>query len=148
MRFVRLTRFLGLAVLFLPAVFSLAATNFTRAFNGHYQLSNVVEVGDQVEVTMTLTLANASKTTVNGGIVAVLSSEATPVLIASFNPIKTLPSKSQVTVSERLTVSAAEYKSWQQGHAPRLQFLVSNGSVAVAADIQSYRVLPPTKPAN
>jgi hypothetical protein len=148
MRFVRFTCFLGLAVLFLPAVFSLAATNFTRAFNGHYQLSDVVEVGNQVEVTMTLTLANASKATVNGGIVAVLSSEATPVLIGSFSAIKTLPSKGQVTVSERLTVSAAEYKSWQQGHAPRLQFLVSNGSAAVASDIEAYRLLPPNKPAN
>jgi hypothetical protein len=146
MRFVRLTRFLGLAVLFLPAVFSLAATNYTRAFNGQYRISNVVEQGTNVELTLTLTLRNASKTTVTGGIVAVLSSEPDPVLIASFSPIKTLPSKGQVTVSQRLTVSAAEYSSWQNGHAPRLQFLVGTGSSAVAADIQAYRLLPPNSP--
>lgn len=148
MRFVRLTRFMGLAVLVLSAVFSPAATNFTRAFNGHYQLSDIVETGNQVEVTMTITLANASKTTVKGGIVAVLSSEPTPALIGSFSPIKSLAPKSQVTVSQRLTVSAAEYKRWQQGNAPKLQFLVSNGSSAVAADVEAYRVLLPNKPAD
>ena len=148
MRFVRTTRFLGLALLLLLAAGSLAATNFTRAFNGHYQLSDVVEEGNQVEVTMTLTLVNSSKTTVTGGIVAVLSSEATPTLIASFDPIKSLPSKAQVVVTQRLSISAAEYKSWQTGSAPRLQFLVSNGTSAVAADIAAYRLLPPNKPAN
>jgi hypothetical protein len=148
MRFVRLTRFLGLAAFFLTAVFSQAATNYTRAFNGHYQFSDVVEQGTDVEVTLTVTLENASKTTITGGIVAVLSSDPTAVLIASFSPIKSLPSRGQTTISKRLTVSAAEYSSWQNGHAPRLQFLVGTGSGAIAADIQAYRLLPPTKPAN
>jgi hypothetical protein len=148
MRFVRWTGFLGLAVLFLPAVFSLAATNYTRAFNGQYKISSVVEQGANVELTLTLTLRNASKTTVTGGIVAVLSSEPDPTLIGSFSPIKSLVSKGQVTVSQRLTVSAAEYKSWQNGHAPRLQFLVGSGSGAIAADIQAYRLLPPNSPTN
>jgi hypothetical protein len=148
MRFVHWTGFLGLAVLFLSAVFGLAATNYTRAFNGQYKISSVVEQGANVELTLTLTLRNASKTTVTGGIVAVLSSEPDPVLIGSFSPIKTLASEQQVTVSQRLSVSAAEYKSWQNGHAPRLQFLVGTGSGAVAADIQAYQLLPPTKAAN
>ncbi len=146
--FLRVTRLLSLAVLFLSAVCSLTATNFTRAFNGHYQLSDIVQDGDQVQVTMTLTLANAGKTTVNGGIVAVLTSEPVPVLIGSFSPIKTLPPKGQVTLTQRLTVSAAEYKNWQSGNAPRLQFLVSNGTSAVAADIEAYRMLPRNAPLN
>jgi hypothetical protein len=148
MRFVRLTCCLGLAVFFLPAVFSLAATNYTRAFNGQYRISNVVEQGTNVELTLTLTLENASKTTITGGIVAVLSSDPAPVLIGSFSPIKSLPSRGQTTISKRLTVSAAEYSGWQNGHAPRLQFLVGTGSGAIAADIQAYRLLPPNKPAN
>jgi hypothetical protein len=148
MRFVRLTRFLGLAVLFLPTVFSLAATNYTRAFNGQYQISSMVEQGSSVELTLTLTLRNASKNTVTGGIVAVLNSEPVPALIGSFSPIKTLPAKGQVTVSQRLTISTSEYKNWESGHAPRLQFLVGTGSGAIAADIQAYRLLPPNSPTN
>jgi hypothetical protein len=136
-------RVLCLAVLPLCAFPAIAATTVApRAFNGYYELSNVVEEGTQVHLTMTLTLRNAGKTAVTGGIVAVLSSAPDPVLIGSFSAIKTLPSKGQVTVSESLTVSAAEYKSWQEGHAPRLQFLVPSGGRAIAADIQAYRPGP------
>src|SRR5208282_5908764 len=70
-----------------------ATSSFTRAFNGYYELSNVAEDGSQVQVTITLTLRNAGKTEVKGGIVAVLSSEPNPVLIGSFSAIKALPSK-------------------------------------------------------
>jgi hypothetical protein len=146
--FSHLTRVLSLALLFLSAVCCVAVTNFSRAFNGHYQFSDAVEEGDQVEVTMTLTLVNSSKTTVNGGIIAVLSSDPVPVLIGSFSPIKTLPATHQVVVSQRLTVSAAEYKGWQEGRSPRLQFLVSSGSRAIAANIAAYRWLPPVSGTN
>lgn len=137
------TRVLSLALLLLCAVGSVTAANFTRAFNGHYQISNVVEQGTEVEFTMTLTLLNSSKTTVNGGIVAVLSSEPTPVLIGSFSPIASLPALKQVTISQRLTVSAPEYRKWQSGSAPRLQFLMGSGGGAIAVDVAAYRWLPP-----
>jgi len=124
-----------------------STSSFTRAFNGYYKLSNVAVAEDssQVHVTMTLTLRNAGKTEVAGGIVAVLSSEPNPVLIGSFSAIKTLPSKGQATLSKTFTISAAEYKSWQHGHAPVLRFLVPSGSTAIAAGIQAYQFVPPAK---
>ena len=144
--FVRMVRVLCLAVVPLCAAQALAATSSaTRAFNGYYQFSNVVEDGSQVHVTMTLTLRNAGKTDAKGGIVAVLSSAPVPLLIGSFSVIKSLPAIGQVTVSQRLTVSAAEYAGWQNGHPPRLQFLVSVGGTAIAADIQAYHVVAPGK---
>jgi hypothetical protein len=130
-----------LVVLTLCPVPGVAASN-TRAFNGYYELSNVVKDGSRVQVTMTLTLRNAGKTAVQGGIVAVLNSAPNPVLIGSFSPIKSLPSKGEITVTERLTISAAEYESWQSGHAPRLQFLVPSGTTAVAEGIQAYQLKP------
>jgi hypothetical protein len=139
----RFTRTVSLALLVISAVYGMAATNYSRAFNGRYQLSNIVEQGTEVEVTMTLTLVNCSKTTIKGGIVAVLSSDPDPVLIGSFSPIASLPATGQITISQRLTVSAAEYQSWQVGHAPRLQFLVGSGGSPIAADIAAYRWLPP-----
>jgi len=142
--FVRMMCALCLVVLSLGAARA-ATISTTRAFNGYYELSNVVEDGSQVQVTLTLTLRNAGKTEVKGGIVAVLSSEPNPVLIGSFSAIKTLPSKGQVTASKTFTISAAEYENWQHGHAPVLQFLVPSGSTAVAADIQAYRFVPPAK---
>lgn len=141
-------RALSLAVLFLSAIASLAAPNYVRAFNGRYQLSNVVEQGTEVELTLTLTLINSSKTTVKGGIVAVLSTEPIPSLLASFSPIASLSPLSQVTVSQRLTISAEEYRSWQSGNAPRLKFLVGTGTGAVAANIGAYRWVPPGSKTN
>jgi hypothetical protein len=125
-----------------------AVSNAARAFAGYYELSNVVEESGQVHVTMTLTLMNPGKTTITGGIVAVLSSGPSPVLIGSFRPIRTLPAASRVTVSQTLTITAAEYASWQHGHAPRLQFLVSSGGTAIAAGIQAYQFVPPAKGAD
>ncbi len=142
--FVRMMCALCLVVLSLGAARA-ATISTTRAFNGYYELSNVVEDGSQVQVTLTLTLRNAGKTEVKGGIVAVLSSEPNPVLIGSFSAIKALLSKGQVTLSQTFTISAAEYENWQHGHAPVLQFLVPSGSTAVAADIQAYRFVPPAK---
>ncbi len=132
---------LSLAVLLVCASFTAAAAT---TFAGHYELSNVVENGSEVNVTMTLTLLNPGKTDVKGGIVAVLSSEPNPVLIGSFAAIKTLPKIGQATVSQTLTISAAEYASWRHGHAPRLQFLVPSGESAVAVSIQAYQVEPPS----
>ena len=80
-----------------------------------------------------------------GGIVAVLSSAPSPVLIGSFAPIKNLPGIGQVTVSQRLTISAEEYANWRHGHAPRLQLLVPSGDSAVAVGIQAYQVEPLAK---
>jgi hypothetical protein len=138
--FVRIV--LCLAVLPLCAGWTVAEA--TR-FAGYYELSNVVENGSQVSVTMTLTLLNPGKTDVKGGIVAVLSSEPNPALIGSFAAIKTLPHIGQVKVSQTLTISAAEYASWRHGHAPRLQFLVPSGESAVAVSIQAYQVEPPSE---
>lgn len=146
--FARSTRVLSLVLLSLSAVCSSAATNFTRAFNGRYQITNAVEQGTEVELTLTLSLVNSSKTAVKGGIVAVLSSDPIPVLIGSFSPIASLPALSRVVISQRLTLSATEYQRWQSGSAPRLQFLVGSGSGAIAVDIAAYHWLPPGSKAN
>jgi hypothetical protein len=144
--FMRVVRVLCLAVFPLCALQAVGATTSpARAFAGYYVLSNVVEEGNQVHVTMTLTLRNPGTTAVTGGIVAVLSSAPDPVLVGSFSTIKTLPAKGQVTISKTFTISAAEYKNWRSGSPPRLQFLVSSGGSAIAAGIQAYEFVPPAK---
>lgn len=140
---------LCLAVLIGFAVSNAAAASDTaRAFAGSYLLSNVVEDGNQVHLTMTLTLMNPGKTPVSGGIVAVLSSAPNPALIGSFAAIKTLPASGQVTVKQTFTITATEYANWQRGNAPRLQFLVQSGETAIAAGIQAHQVEAPVKVTN
>lgn len=114
------SRALCLAAALLCIVQIAAAADLARAFAGTYKISNIVEDGSQVHLTMTLTLLNPGAADIKGGIVAVLNSQPNPTLIGSFSAIKTLPHQGQVTVIHTFTLARAEYANWQQGHVPRL----------------------------
>jgi hypothetical protein len=123
-----------------------AASDVT--FNGAYRFSHVVEDGSQVHVTVTMTLFNGGNADVKGGIVAVLDSQPHPALLGSFNAIKTLPHLQSVTVSHTITVPAAEYATWKDAHAPRFEFLMPSGDIAIAVPIQAHQEIQPVKAAN
>jgi hypothetical protein len=120
-----------------------SADDLTRAFAGTYEISNVVEDGSHVQLTLTLTFNNFSNEDIKGGIVALMNSQPTPVLIGSFNAIKDLAHQRRATISHAFTLDASEYASWQHGHAPVLQFLVPSGDTAVAVSIQAHQVMTP-----
>lgn len=132
------------AALFCIANFATAA-EMERAFNATYRLSNIVEDGDVVHVTMTLKLMNPGNEDVKGGIVTLMNSEPHSTLIDSFSPIKTLPHRSEVTVSHIFTLPAKEYATWQRGHEPRFEFLVPSGDTAIRAGILAHQVIEPVK---
>lgn len=138
-------RIVCMSALFMCMRHTSAAQELARAFAATYELNNVVEDGSHVQVTMALTLLNTSGGDVKGGIVAVLSSQPSPILLGSFAPIKDLPQRGQVTVSHTFTIASAEYAAWQSGHAPRLQFLMPSGNGAVAAGIQAHQIVTPAK---
>src|SRR6516164_6334270 len=52
-----------------------ASGEAARAFFGSYQLSNIVEAGSSVDVTMTLVLRNPGITDVKGGIVVLMDTQ-------------------------------------------------------------------------
>jgi hypothetical protein len=112
-----------------------------EVFGGIYRLSDVIEVGNRVQVTMTLRLLNANKTDVHDAVVAVLSSAPNPVRIAYFPAISTLPRIGEVTVSETFTIPAAEYASWQSGHEPRFQLLLPSDGTTITVVIQSRKAI-------
>jgi hypothetical protein len=111
------------------------ATTFAAA----YQLTNVVEDGEQVHFTLTLRLNNSTNTDIKGGIVVLMNSGATRTLIGKFTTISDLPRLGHITVSEEVTVSAAEFERWQHGHDPVMKYLVPDDSGAVAVPIQARR---------
>jgi hypothetical protein len=121
------------------------AAEVGRSFNATYRLSNIVEDGDVVHVTMTLKLMNPGSAEVNGGIVALLNSQPHHALIDSFSAIKTLPPQGQVTVSHTFALPAEEYGKWQRGERPQLEFLVPSGDTAIHADILANQVIEPVK---
>lgn len=136
-------RALYLFVLLLCVASVASADDLTRAFAGTYKISNVVEDGSHVQLTLTLTLSNFSNDDVKGGIVALMNSQPTPVLIGSFSAIGDLAHQRKVTISHTFTVDANEYANWQHGHAPVLQFLVPSGDTAVAVGIQANQITTP-----
>jgi hypothetical protein len=117
-----------------------ASGEAARAFFGSYQLSNIVEAGSSVDVTMTLVLRNPGITDVKGGIVVLMDTQPHHLYLGSFGTIKSLPHLSQVTVTKSFTISAEEYERWKAGNSPTFEFLVPSGSGTSVEGIQADRV--------
>ncbi|MGA2739322.1 MAG: hypothetical protein ABSG65_18015 [Bryobacteraceae bacterium] len=83
-----------------------------RDFAGHYSLTDVIENGSQVELTLTLQLFNYSGADLNQTVVTVHPAPPVPGVLASFAPIKLWRSGNDVVVSQQLTISREEYKQW------------------------------------
>lgn len=123
-------------VIALSLAHSLAAQRMTN-FPGAYMISNVVEDGDQVHLTVKLRLMNPYNSDVKGGIVVFLDSQPVPILIGKVATISDLPRLGNITISNTFTVPAAEYDKWQHGHQPVFEFLVPDADGSVEAHIQA-----------
>ena len=73
------------------AIAQTAAGDAARLFTGSYQLSNIVDDGSKVDVTVTLTLLNTGTSDVHGGVVALFDTQPNRSLLGSFSAIKSLP---------------------------------------------------------
>jgi hypothetical protein len=103
-----------------------------RDFAASYQLSNIVESGDQVSVTVTLKLFNYSGGEIRNGAVVLKDSRANVMsgresadsnLLGAFNLIPSLPAYQETTLRHRFSIPASEYALWNQGREPELVFL-------------------------
>jgi hypothetical protein len=130
------------------AIAQTAAGDAARLFTGSYQLSNIVDDGSKVDVTVTLTLLNTGTSDVHGGVVALFDTQPNRSLLGSFSAIKSLPRAGQATVTKTFTVPSAEFGRWQQGHDPVLEFLVPNAAGTSIAGIQAHRILKPSEENN
>jgi hypothetical protein len=102
-----------LALAALPILFTAqAGAKDGRDFAGHYSLTNVIDKGSQVELTLTLQLFNYSGADLKQGVVTVHPAPPIPGVLATFAPIKLWRSGSDVVVSEQLTIAREEYKQW------------------------------------
>ena len=124
-----------------------ASAHFAQAavpgrFAGSYELKNVVREGDQVHLTIALTVLNPGNNDVKGGIVALLDSQPHPELIGPFPAIKLLPHLGEVSITQDFTLSAAEYHNWLNGHEPIFRLLVASHEGDPEVHIQARRVLP------
>jgi hypothetical protein len=124
-----------------------ASAETARAFAGSYQLSNVVEGGNSVDVTVTLVLHNPGSSDVRNGTVVVMDTQPHHSVLGSF-AIKSLPHSGEVTVTQTFTISADEYARWKTGHDPVLEILVPNGDGTSIEGIQAHRTTKPGEEIN
>jgi hypothetical protein len=125
-----------------------AAAQTARAFAGSYQLSNVIEAGNSVDVTMTLVLRNPGSADVRSATVVVMDTQPQHSVLGSFATIKSLSHSGKVTVTQTFTIPADEYARWKTGHDPVLDLLVPNGEGTSIEGIQAYRTTKPGEEIN
>ncbi|HXM43768.1 MAG TPA: hypothetical protein VN924_21215 [Bryobacteraceae bacterium] len=112
----RLTSFSRAGILALSALSVLftapAGAKDGRDFAGHYSLTDAIEKGSQVELTLTLQLFNYSGADLKQAVVTVQQPPPVPGVLANFASIKLWRSGSDVVVSQQLTIPQDEYKRW------------------------------------
>jgi hypothetical protein len=141
-----------LCALSIPAVIlgivQAATAETARAFAGSYQLSNIIEAGNSVDVTVTLVLRNPGSSDVRNGTVVVMDTQPQHSVLGSFATIKSLPHSGAATVTQTFTISSAEYARWKTGHDPVLEILVPNGDETSIEGIQAQRTTKPGEDIN
>jgi hypothetical protein len=95
-----------------------AAAKDGRDFAGHYSLTNTIENGGQVELTLALQLFNSSGADLTQAVVTVRSSPPAPGILATFAPIKLWRGGSDVVVRRQLTIPREEYLHWSTRTQP------------------------------
>jgi hypothetical protein len=127
------TRILRLAQMFCLAALVVLLGQLSSAesrgnFFGAYQFFGVTHSGNNVQLTIQMTLRNYSGQDVKGSGVVLYNSAPVPSPLGAFNEIKSLPSPGKVIITQQFTVPEAEYARWAQGRQPNMKMLLPDGN--------------------
>ena len=108
----------------------LSSADYRGNFFGSYQISNVEESGNQVQLTIKVVLLNYTGEEVKNVGIILYNSEPVHSALGAFSGISSFPANGKVALSQQFTVSSKQYASWKQGVKPVMQMLVpgSGGS--------------------
>jgi hypothetical protein len=100
-----------------------------RDFAGVYAVTNVADLGDAVQVTLSVHLHNYSDADLSEATVSVRDSAASDVEFGSFAGLVSIPDRASARLSGSFLVSPLEYGRWLEGQDPSLwiQFLSATG---------------------
>ncbi|HZZ17250.1 MAG TPA: hypothetical protein VFE08_14955 [Candidatus Sulfotelmatobacter sp.] len=90
-----------------------------RDFAGFYNVSNVVEQGDQLVLTLQVRLFNYSDTDLKQAVVTLRSSHPAPVL-AQFRPVRLWRNRTEVKLTQQIVIPRHEVELWKRGTQPAL----------------------------
>jgi hypothetical protein len=111
----------AVATLFTAVVLTsvIATAENGRDFAGHYCLTNAVEKGNQVDLTLGVWLFNFSGADLKGAEVTVRGQHPGPVL-GSFAPIMLWRSGRDVVLRQQLTIPREEFRHWSERMQPNV----------------------------
>jgi hypothetical protein len=101
----------------------LARAEDGRDFAGLWEVSDVIDLGEEVGITMSLELSNFSGADVSDATVTLEDPTQPGTPYGSFSPVSILY-QDRVRLSDSFTVSRSEYDSWQESSSPsfRIEF--------------------------
>jgi hypothetical protein len=120
----------------LALVLALALSSFAvdgRDFAGFYAVSNVSDMGDKVQLRMSVQLSNFSAGDLQSPVVALMNSgPANTAPIGSFPAPKQLKAGRDVILHQQFTVSKEEFRQWDmRGRGPRVVVLFRDSTGGV-----------------
>jgi hypothetical protein len=89
-----------------------ATTKSGREFSGYFDVSEVQEQGDMVQVTLHLKLFNHSAADANSVIVALMDSSPSMMMRGNFQPVRVWKSQKFIEMSQEFSVSKREFQEW------------------------------------
>lgn len=108
-----------------------AKANSGREFSGYFDVSQVQEQGDVVQVTLHLRLFNHSESDAKSVIVTLLDSSPAMTMRGNFTPVKVWKSHQFIEISQEFTVTKREFGEWMTPPAqPNLVVLFQDGKGA------------------
>jgi hypothetical protein len=109
----------GAAFALLLALSVFANAKDGRDFAGFYHVSNVVEQGDQMLVTLSVQVFNHSDADVKQAVLT-LHAHPLPTPIGEFQPVKLWKNHGELRRSQQFLVSRQAYERWGRGAQPEL----------------------------
>ncbi len=99
-----------LAILVLGTV--MVTANSGRDFSGYFDVSNMQQQGDLVQVTLHLQLFNHGNADVKSVVVTLVDSSPSMILRGNFAPVKVWKHQQRINLSQEFFVSQREYAEW------------------------------------
>jgi hypothetical protein len=91
-----------------------------RDFAGVYRVSDAVDQGDQMLVTLHVQLFNNSESDVKQAVLTLRHNFPTPGTVGLFRPVKLWRNHGEVRVTQQFVVPKREFESWSHGAQPAL----------------------------
>jgi hypothetical protein len=118
MKFARFSQAVLLVSLALVLSAVTASAKNGRDFAGFYSVSNVVDQGDQIFVTLRVQLFNNSDADVTRAVLTLRENPGGP--LGTFQPVKLWRNHGEVRLTQQFMVPKHEFERWHQGVQPAL----------------------------